>query len=93
MYLRLLIPFFCSYYEAYSMLRRITGIGKGRGPIVVIHEGFEGIAAFKNFMRGADRLALDRKLVHGLDRGRRTDVLATLNRQNIHIGPSLTRPR
>jgi hypothetical protein len=43
------------------MIRRITGIGETKGPIVAIHEGFEGIAPFNDFMPGADRLALDRE--------------------------------
>jgi len=47
------------------MIRRITGVGKGQGPIVVIHEGFRGIAAFNGFMPGADRLAIDREHLPG----------------------------
>jgi hypothetical protein len=54
-----------SYYEAYNMIRRITGVGKGKGPIVVIHEAFQGIAAFNGFMPGADRLAIDREHLWG----------------------------
>lgn len=57
---RLIRTICCSYYEAYNMIRRITGIGETKGPIVAIHEGFEGIAPFNDFMPGADRLALDR---------------------------------
>lgn len=47
---------FSSYYKAYSMIRGMTGTGAGKGPIVVIHEGFEGIAQWNNFLVGADRL-------------------------------------
>jgi hypothetical protein len=38
------------------MIRSITGYGAGNGPIIVIHEGFEGIANFNGFLGGADRL-------------------------------------
>jgi hypothetical protein len=45
-----------SYYQAYEMIREITGYGQGNGPIVAIHEGFLGVAAWGDFMKGADRL-------------------------------------
>jgi hypothetical protein len=48
-----------SYYQAYSMIRSITGYGAGNGPIIAMHEGFLGIAAWSGFLSGADRLALD----------------------------------
>jgi glucan 1,3-beta-glucosidase len=38
------------------MIRGITGYGANNGPIIVIHEGFEGIAKYNGFMAGADRL-------------------------------------
>jgi glucan 1,3-beta-glucosidase len=41
------------------MIRSITGYGAGNGPIIAMHEGFEGIAAWNGFLSGADRLALD----------------------------------
>lgn len=47
------------YYKAYDMIRSITGVGSVNGPIMAIHEGFLGIAAWDGFMLGADRLALD----------------------------------
>lgn len=45
------------YYQAYNMIRGITGVGSG--PIIVLHDGMQGVAAFKDYMPGADRLALD----------------------------------
>ncbi|KAI0695715.1 glycoside hydrolase superfamily [Cytidiella melzeri] len=45
------------YLEAYNMIRNITGIGKG--PSLVIHDGFQGLTPWKGFMTGADRLVLD----------------------------------
>jgi hypothetical protein len=38
------------------MIRGITGFGAGNGPMIAIHEGFVGIAAWDGFMSGADRL-------------------------------------
>jgi hypothetical protein len=46
----------CSYYQAYEMIRGITGFGAGNGPMIAIHEGFVGIAKWDGFMSGADRL-------------------------------------
>jgi glucan 1,3-beta-glucosidase len=45
-----------SYYQAYEMIRGITGFGANNGPIIAIHEGFYGVAAWETFLSGADRL-------------------------------------
>jgi hypothetical protein len=45
-----------SYYQAYEMIRGITGFGAGNGPMIAIHEGFVGIAKWEGFLSGADRL-------------------------------------
>ena len=45
-----------SYYQAYEVIRSITGFGTNNGPIIAIHEGFEGIAAWDGFLSGADRM-------------------------------------
>ncbi|KAK4689910.1 glucan 1,3-beta-glucosidase, partial [Tremellales sp. Uapishka_1] len=47
------------YYQAYELVRGITGYGTGNGPILLLHEGFKGIAAWDGFLSGADRIALD----------------------------------
>jgi len=47
------------YLEAYDTVRNITGIGRGKGPIIAIHDGFIGLAAWDGFLTGADRLGLD----------------------------------
>nr|XP_031862199.1 uncharacterized protein CI109_002161 [Kwoniella shandongensis]KAA5529271.1 hypothetical protein CI109_002161 [Kwoniella shandongensis] len=47
------------YYQAYKTVRDITGYGSGKGPILLVHEGFLGVAAWSGFLSGADRLALD----------------------------------
>jgi aryl-phospho-beta-D-glucosidase BglC (GH1 family) len=46
-------------YEAYSIIRNITGIGEGKGAYIAIHDGFNGISNWAGFMPGADRLVLD----------------------------------
>ncbi|KAL7420697.1 hypothetical protein Q5752_004648 [Cryptotrichosporon argae] len=47
------------YYQAYELIRSITGYGAANGPIILIHEGFLGIGAWAGFLSGADRLGLD----------------------------------
>ena len=47
------------YYEAYRIIRDITGIGEGNGPFLSIHDGFIGSTSWYGFLPGADRLALD----------------------------------
>jgi glucan 1,3-beta-glucosidase len=47
------------YLEAYDTVRNITGIGQGKGPIIAIHDGLIGLAAWEGFLTGADRLGLD----------------------------------
>lgn len=45
--------------HAYNMIRDITGTGAGKGPWIMIHDGFEGLGTWKGFMSGSDRLAID----------------------------------
>ncbi|KAJ9118412.1 hypothetical protein QFC24_006241 [Naganishia onofrii] len=47
------------YFQAYNTIRGVTGIGAGKGPIILAHEGMWGVAKFKDFLPGADRFALD----------------------------------
>ncbi|KAL1410922.1 hypothetical protein Q8F55_001865 [Vanrija albida] len=47
------------YYHAYSMIRNMTGVGEGKGPILAVHDGFMGIKQWPAFLNGADRLAMD----------------------------------
>jgi glucan 1,3-beta-glucosidase len=47
------------YREAYNMIRSITGVGEGKGPMLSVHDGFIGIKQWYDFMPGADRLSLD----------------------------------
>lgn len=47
------------YYQAYDLIRSITGYGAGKGPIIVLHDNFQGIAKFVGFLSGSDRVAVD----------------------------------
>ncbi|KAF8602790.1 glycoside hydrolase [Ceratobasidium sp. AG-I] len=47
------------YVEAHSMIRNITGYGEGNGPWISIHDGFQALTAWADFMPGSDRVALD----------------------------------
>lgn len=42
--------------EVYTMVRNITGEGKGNGPIMTLHDGFMGLTQWQNFLRGSDRV-------------------------------------
>lgn len=41
------------------MMRQITGYGEGNGPFISIHDGFDGVGQWANFLPGSDRIALD----------------------------------
>ena len=45
--------------EAYRIIRSITGIGQGKGPLLSVHDSFVPVSNWYNFIPGADRLALD----------------------------------
>ncbi|KAK7054692.1 hypothetical protein VNI00_003155 [Paramarasmius palmivorus] len=47
------------YKEVYDTLRKDSGLGEGKGPIIAIQDGFQGVSLWEDFMHGADRLALD----------------------------------
>ena len=47
------------YLEAYSIVRRASGIGEGNGPMISYHDGFMGLADWAGFLPGADRIAMD----------------------------------
>ncbi|KAH8110486.1 glycoside hydrolase [Phellopilus nigrolimitatus] len=47
------------YLQAYNMVREITGIGEGKGAYISMHDGFEPLTLWANYMPGADRLNLD----------------------------------
>ncbi|KAG8874497.1 hypothetical protein FRB97_005864 [Tulasnella sp. 331] len=47
------------YLHMHDVLRNITGLGAGHGPYLSIHDGFEPLSDYANFLPGNDRLALD----------------------------------
>ncbi|KAH9175029.1 glycoside hydrolase family 5 protein [Lactarius sanguifluus] len=47
------------YLQAHDMMRNITGYGEGNGPYIAIHDGFEGVAQWADFLPGSDRIILD----------------------------------
>lgn len=48
------------YMEMYTMIRSITGIGTGKGPVIALHDAFGGpLTTWAGFMEGADRVVLD----------------------------------
>ncbi|KAI0743458.1 glycoside hydrolase [Daedaleopsis nitida] len=47
------------YCETYKMIRDITGVGEGNGPMIAYHTGFDGISEWAGFLQGADRIVLD----------------------------------
>ncbi|KAI9605108.1 hypothetical protein H4Q26_003081 [Puccinia striiformis f. sp. tritici PST-130] len=60
------------YLEVYQMMRGITGYGVGKGPMMVIHDGFQGTGAghtgWGGFLKGADRLGLDTHTYFAFDK-------------------------
>lgn len=48
-----------SYLKMYDMMREITGIGEGKGPFIAIHDGFQNLGTWADFLPGADRVSLD----------------------------------
>jgi len=52
-------PIASFYLEAYTVIREVTGIGTGNGPVLSMHDGFLGTANWYTFLPGADRLAID----------------------------------
>jgi len=47
------------YYEVYQTVRKASGIGAGKGPMISYHDAFVGIAGWAGFLPGADRIAID----------------------------------
>ncbi|CAE6445133.1 hypothetical protein ACGC1H_004946 [Rhizoctonia solani] len=47
------------YMEAYDVMRNITGIGEGNGPWMSVHDGFDPLSQWTEFMPGGDRIMLD----------------------------------
>ncbi|KAJ7184284.1 exo-beta-1,3-glucanase [Mycena filopes] len=47
------------YYEAYNVVREVSGLGAGNGPMVSFHDGFIGLSNWAGYLPGADRVSMD----------------------------------
>ncbi|KAJ7639059.1 glycoside hydrolase family 5 protein [Roridomyces roridus] len=47
------------YLQAHTMIREITGFGEGNGPYIAIHDGFQSLSSWADFLQGSDRIMLD----------------------------------
>nr|ODN93000.1 glucan 1,3-beta-glucosidase [Cryptococcus depauperatus CBS 7855] len=52
-------PIASFYLEAYTMIRDITGLGAGKGPLISMHDSFIGITNWYGYLPEADRLVID----------------------------------
>ncbi|KAF7798807.1 hypothetical protein EIP86_010032 [Pleurotus ostreatoroseus] len=52
-------PMTSFYFQVHDTIRGITGIGEGNGPYMVIHDGFQSLTTWYNFLPGSDRIAMD----------------------------------
>jgi len=57
------------------MIRDITGTGAGHGPYISIHDGFQGVAGFADFLPGFDRMILDTHPYFAFDGDANTDSI------------------
>lgn len=65
------------YLQVHGMMRNITGVGEGNGPMISIHDGFQGLDSWSNFLPGSDRIALDTHPYFAFSGGPATDPIAT----------------
>ncbi|KJA22085.1 glycoside hydrolase family 5 protein [Hypholoma sublateritium FD-334 SS-4] len=47
------------YLQAHTMIRNITGTGEGHGPYIAIHDAFQPLSTWTNFLEGSDRIIMD----------------------------------
>ncbi|KAF5367021.1 hypothetical protein D9758_003863 [Tetrapyrgos nigripes] len=45
--------------QAHTMIREITGFGQGNGPFIAIHNGFQPVSFWEDFLEGSDRIMMD----------------------------------
>lgn len=49
-----------SYLQVYDMMREITGVGEGNGPVISLHDGFSGnLSTWNGYLTGSDRIVMD----------------------------------
>ncbi|CAE6464857.1 unnamed protein product [Rhizoctonia solani] len=46
------------HLEAHNMIRNITGLGEGNGPWISVHDGFDPLERWADFMPGSDRVMI-----------------------------------
>ena len=66
-----------SNYEAYRMIREITGIGANNGPYISIHDSFLSLDTWVGSLTGADRVALDSHPYFAFDSPAAADAIDT----------------
>lgn len=47
------------YLQSYDIVRKASGVGEGKGPMISYHDGFLGLNNWAGFLPGADRIAID----------------------------------
>ncbi|KAG8934183.1 hypothetical protein FRC02_010449 [Tulasnella sp. 418] len=47
------------YLHMHDMIRSITGYGAGKGPWIAIHDGFQNLRTWEDFLPGRDRVSMD----------------------------------
>ena len=47
-----------SYLRAHDMIRSITGVGEGHGPYMMIHDVFNGLQSWYDYLPGSDRIGI-----------------------------------
>ncbi|EJD53290.1 glycoside hydrolase [Auricularia subglabra TFB-10046 SS5] len=52
-------PMASFYYEAYQIIRGISGVGEGNGPMISIHDGFLPMSQWNTWLPNRDRVAMD----------------------------------
>ncbi|KAF8589506.1 glycoside hydrolase family 5 protein [Ramaria rubella] len=67
------------YLRAYNMIRSITGVGAGKGPYISIHDGFQGVSSWADFLPGSDRILLDTHPYFAFDGSPNTQPLSVFD--------------
>ncbi|KAF8623392.1 hypothetical protein AX17_007430 [Amanita inopinata Kibby_2008] len=70
-------PLSSFYLEVHNMIRGITGYGEGNGPFISIHDGFQSVKSWANFLPGSDRIVLDTHPYFAFGGSHATEPIAT----------------
>ena len=67
-----------SYYQAYKIIRSITGTGEGKGVYIGYHDPYTPLTHWpEGFMTGADRIVIDGHPYLAFDSPPSTDTIDT----------------